>query len=224
MTTDALFGDRSFAAFLFDMDGTLLTSIEAAERVWSVWATRHGLDVAAFLPTLHGKRAVDTVRQLGLPGVDAEVEAERISQAEIEDVEGVREIGGAASFLASLPADRWALVTSAPRDLALARLGAAGLTPPPVFVTADDVTIGKPAPDGYLMAAKRLGVDPAECLVFEDAPAGIEAGERAGASVLVIQATHTAPLDSSHPAIDHYEGVRASSTSDGRLTLSRIAI
>lgn len=221
MTTDALFGGRSFAAFLFDMDGTLLTSIEAAERVWSNWAGRHGLDVAAFLPTLHGKRAIDTVRQLALPGVDADAEAEWILQAEIDDVDGVREIGGAAAFLGALPADRWALVTSAPRLLALRRLEAAGLTPPAVFVTADDVAIGKPAPDCYLLAASRLGVVASDCLVFEDAPAGIEAGERAGASVLVIQATHTAPLASSHPGVSHYAGLRVSSDADGRLTVSR---
>ena len=221
MTTDALFGGRSFAAFLFDMDGTLLTSIEAAERVWSNWAGRHGLDVAAFLPTLHGKRAIDTVRQLALPGVDADAEADWILQAEIDDVDGVREIGGAAAFLGALPADRWALVTSAPRLLALRRLEAAGLTPPAVFVTADDVAIGKPEPDCYLLAASRLGVVASDCLVFEDAPAGIEAGERAGASVLVIQATHTAPLASSHPGVSHYEGLRVSSDADGRLTVSR---
>jgi len=221
MTTDALFDGRSFAAFLFDMDGTLLTSIEAAERVWSDWARRHGLDVVSFLPTLHGKRAIDTVRQLELPGVDAEVEAEAILQAEIDDVDGVREILGAAPFLASLPADRWALVTSAPRTLAIRRLEAAGLTPPAVFVTADDVTIGKPEPDCYLLAAARLGVAASDCLVFEDAPAGIEAGERAGASVLVIQATHTAPAATLHPAVDDYLALEVLTEPDGTLSLRR---
>lgn len=221
MTTDALFGGRSFAAFLFDMDGTLLTSIEAAERVWSDWARRQGLDVAAFLPTLHGKRAIDTVRQLGLPGIDVEAEAEWILQAEIDDVDGVREIGGAAGFLATLPPDRWAVVTSAPRLLALRRLEAAGLAPPAVFVTADDVSIGKPEPDCYLLAASRLGVAASDCLVFEDAPAGIEAGERAGASVLVIQATHTAPSGSAHPGVGSYVGLEVLADADGRLSLRR---
>lgn len=221
MTTDVEFGGRAFAAFLFDMDGTLLTSIEAAERVWSRWAAGHGLDVAAFLPTLHGKRAVDTIRQLGLPGVDADAEADKVTEAEIADVEGVREIGAAGAFLASLPPDRWAIVTSAPRALALARLEAAGLTPPAVFVTADDVAIGKPAPDCYLLAAKRLGVSASDCLIFEDAPAGILAAERAGAAVLVIRATHTAPLAGPHPGVDDYAGLGADVAADGGLILRR---
>ena len=224
MTTDMLLGGRSFAAFLFDMDGTLLTSIEAAERVWSQWASGHGLDVAAFLPTLHGKRAIDTVRQLALPGVDADAEAEAITLAEIADVDGVREIAAAGAFLANLPADRWAIVTSAPRVLALARLKAAGLTPPAVFVTADDVAIGKPQPDCYLLAAKQLGVAASDCLIFEDAPAGIEAAERAGASVVVIQATHTAPLSTGHAAVDNYEGLQAIVGTDGSLTLQRVGV
>lgn len=222
MTTEMLLGGRSFAAFLFDMDGTLLTSIEAAERVWSQWASGHGLDVAAFLPTLHGKRAIDTVRQLALPGVDAEAEADAITLAEIADVGGVREIAAAGAFLANLPADRWAIVTSAPRALALARLEAAGLTPPAVFVTADDVAIGKPQPDCYLLAAKKLGVAASDCLIFEDAPAGIEAAERAGASVVVIQATHTAPVATEHAAVDNFEGLQAIAGADGSLTLQRV--
>jgi sugar-phosphatase len=219
MTTDIEFGGRAFAAFLFDMDGTLLTSIEAAERVWSRWAAGHGLDVEAFLPTLHGKRAVDTIRQLELPGVDAEVEAAKVTVAEIADVDGVREIGAAAAFLASLPADRWAIVTSAPRALAVARLNAAGIAPPAVFVTADDVAIGKPEPDCYLLAAKKLGVAASDCLIFEDAPAGILAAERAGARVMVIRATHTAPLAGPHPGIDDYAGLDTVTAADGGLRL-----
>jgi sugar-phosphatase len=219
MTTDMLFGGRSFAAFLFDMDGTLLTSIEAAERVWSRWAAGHGLDVEAFLPTLHGKRAVDTIRQLELPGVDADAEAAKVTAAEIEDVDGVWEIGGAAAFLASLPADRWAIVTSAPRALAVARLKAAGLSAPAVFVTADDVAIGKPQPDCYLLAAKELGVAASDCLIFEDAPAGILAAERAGADVMVIQATHTAPLAGPHPGIDSYAAISVVVSGDGGLAV-----
>lgn len=223
MMTDVLFGGRSFAAFLFDMDGTLLTSIEAAERVWSRWAAGHGLDVAAFLPTLHGKRAVDTIRLLGLPGVDPDAEADKVTVAEIADVEGVREIGAAGDFLASLPPDRWAIVTSAPRELALARLKAAGLSAPAVFVTGDDVAIGKPEPDCYLLAAKQLGVAASDCLIFEDAPAGILAAERAGADVLVIRATHTAPLAGPHPGVDEYAGLVAVTAKDGGLTLRRVA-
>ena len=107
--------DHTFAAFLFDMDGTLTNSIAAAERVWTQWAQSKGLNVEELLSTIHGVRCVDTLRRLNLPGVDPEREAELLAQAETDDVEGVVSIEGAARFLAALPADRWAVVTSAPR-------------------------------------------------------------------------------------------------------------
>lgn len=202
-----MLNNRRFSAFLFDMDGTLLNSIVAAERVWTHWAERHGLDVASFLPTIHGVRCIDTVRNLNLPDVDPEREAEAIAQAEIDDVEGVIQVADAARLLASLPPERWAIVTSAPRALAEARLKAAGLEMPANIITAEDVSHGKPAPDCFLLAAKRLGVDPKHCLVFEDAPAGIAAAEAAGASVMVITTTHEHEIDTQHATLASYEGV-----------------
>src|SRR3954467_179579 len=139
MTSHRFPDGRSFAALLFDMDGTLLSSIEAAERVWTRWAARHGLDARTFLPSIHGKRAVDTIRDLGIPGVNAAVEAELLTRMEIEDTEGVHAIAGARTFVESLPASRWAIVTSAPRALAIRRLEAAGVQVPAVLVTAEDV-------------------------------------------------------------------------------------
>ncbi len=206
---------KRFSAFLFDMDGTLLNSIIAAERVWTIWAQRHDLDVAAFLPTIHGVRSVDTIRRLNLPGLDPVLEAEGISQAEIEDVEGVVSIEGAARLLASLPSERWAIVTSAPRALAEARLKAAGLELPVNLITAEDVSQGKPAPDCFLLAAKRLGVDIKDCLVFEDAPAGIAAAEAAGASVMVITATHEHATTTAHATLVNYEEVKAVVSAQG---------
>ncbi|CAN5139246.1 HAD-IA family hydrolase [soil metagenome] len=219
MVDKPLFGAQSFAAFLFDMDGTLISSIEAAERVWTQWARRHCLDVATFLPTIHGVRAVDTVRRQALPGVDAEMEAETIALAEMEDVGGVRPISGAPSFLSLLPADRWAIVTSAPRALALRRMEAAGVAPPPVLVTAEDVVNGKPHPDGFLLAANMLGFAAKDCLVFEDAPAGIAAAEGAGASVLVIRETHVHPLATGHISVDDYTGLTVATDPSGALHL-----
>jgi len=206
---------KRFSAFLFDMDGTLLNSIIAAERVWTIWAQRHDLDVAAFLPTIHGVRSVDTIRRLNLPGLDPVLEAEGISRAEIEDVEGVVSIEGAARLLASLPAERWAIVTSAPRALAEARLKAASLELPVNLITAEDVSQGKPAPDCFLLAAKRLGVDIRDCLVFEDAPAGIAAAEAAGASVMVITATHEHAITTAHATLVNYEEVKAVVSAQG---------
>jgi sugar-phosphatase len=216
-------GDRAFAALLFDMDGTILSSIKAAERVWAVWATRHGLDVASFLPTIHGVKSVETIRRLNLPGVDPEAEAAAITQAEILDLDGIEPIAGAAAFLNSLPADRWAVVTSAPLALALRRMESARLPLPKIFVTAEDVQRGKPAPDCFLLAAGRLGQRPQDCLVFEDAAPGIAAAEAAEASVLVVTAAHTQRLESAHPAIVDYTALIVRAKDDGRLSLAKAA-
>jgi sugar-phosphatase len=201
------------------MDGTLLNSIAAAERVWSTWAERHRLDVAAFLTTIHGARAIDTITRQALPGVDPQVEAQWITEAEINDVDGVVAISGAVEFLNNVPGDQWALVTSAPKALALRRLQAAGITPPAVLVTAEDVAIGKPNPACYVLGAQRLGVPVQDCLVFEDATVGIRAGEAAGADVLVVTSTHLKPMLTEHPSIEGYEQVQVQRGTDGLLYL-----
>ncbi|SFO91058.1 sugar-phosphatase [Pseudomonas sp. NFACC24-1] len=212
----------AYRAFLFDMDGTLLTSIAAAERIWTRWALRHGVDVATFLPTIHGMRAVDTIARQHLPGVDAQAEAERITREEIEDVEGVEPVKGAAAFLHSLPPERWAIVTSAPMALALRRMEAAGIPSPAVMVTAEDVSDGKPNPACYRLAAERLQVTPRECLVFEDAEAGIRAGEAAGADVMVVTATHTHPVVTLHPQIKDYRSLGVEVGAGGLMRLTPI--
>ena len=214
-----MFTERTFAAFLFDMDGTLVDSIAATNRIWTRWAERHGIDPDAVLRTMHGVRAVETIRR-HLPQGDAERAAAVLTQAELEDMEGVLELAGAAAFLRALPPRRWAVVTSAPRALALARLHRAGIPAPPVLVTAEDVTRGKPAPDCFLLAARQLGVDPGDCLVWEDAPSGIAAAEAAGATVVVVTATHVHPLATSHPRVASYEGLAAGLDAARRLTVA----
>ena len=220
--TTMLFEGRSFAAALFDMDGTLLSSIAAAERVWTRWAAKFGIDAATFLPQIHGRRAVDSVKRLNIPGIDAEAEAAKITRAEIEDVDGVHPIPGIKEFLSALPSERWAVVTSAPRALAVRRLQAIGLSPPPVFISAEDIPHGKPAPDCYQLAARRLGVAADDCLVFEDAAAGIRAGEAAGAAVVVITSTHQHLMPTLHPTSTDYTGLRWVTESDGRLKLEQV--
>jgi sugar-phosphatase len=148
--------------------------------------------------------AIETITALQLPGVDAKAEVHALLLAEIEDVEGIEAIEGAKAFLASLPPDRWAIVTSSPRELAFRRLEAAGLPPPPVLVTGEDVEHGKAASDCFLLGAKRLGQKIEDCLVFEDAPAGIQAAEAAGAALIVVTTMHKHPLDTRHPTIKGY--------------------
>ena len=212
---------RDYAAFLFDMDGTILTSIIAAERVWADWARSHGLDVDVFLPTIHGKRSVDTVRGLGLPDIDPEEEARRITLAEIDDVDGIEAIAGVAAFLATLPPERWAIVTSAPRALAQARIAAAGLPLPPVLVAAEDVKHGKSAPDPFLLGAEKLGMRPEECLVFEDTLAGLQSAAAAGMDSVMVTATHKHPVETDVTGVPDYDDLRAIRTAEGLLRLQR---
>lgn len=210
---------KPYDAFLFDMDGTLLNSISVVERVWSEWAVRHGLVPEVFLKTIHGIRAVDVIRQLALPGVDPQREAQQLLIEEMEDVGGIVEIPGAIALLNSIPAERWAIVTSAPIDLARRRMAAAGIPTPVVMVSGEEVSSGKPSPECYLLGARRLGVDPSRCLVFEDAVAGILAGEAAGADVTVITATHATPFETPHLSIPDYLGLRVEVAGQGRIAL-----
>jgi sugar-phosphatase len=214
--------ERRYSALLFDMDGTILNSIASAERIWGRWAKSHGLDVETFVPTVHGARAFDTIARLDLPGVDPQTEALLITQEEIADVDGIIEVPGASIFLRSLPNQRWAIVTSAPKALAIRRIEAAGIPMPTILVTSEDVSDGKPNPACYLLAAQRLGVEATECLVFEDAVAGILAGETAGADVIVVTATHTRKMTTRHAVIGDYKTLRANVDEHGFVALEEL--
>ncbi len=219
LSSSAIF-PNDFAALLFDMDGTLLNSMAVVERVWGAWAIRNGIDPAWLMKTVHGVRAADVIRKLGLP-VDPEREARELAAAEIADIEGIVEIPGAIAFLGSLPLERWAIVTSAPLELATRRLAAAGIPVPRLIVTGEDVTVGKPDPQGYRLAAGRLGVRAEDCLVFEDAPAGILAGRAAGAEIVVITGAHAVAGETPHVSFAHYGDVEARIGGSGWLSLHR---
>ena len=182
---------RVVRAVLFDLDGVLVESREATERVWLAWASANGIGEEELRSAMHGVRSLEVVRALR-PDSDFEAEAAEVERLQAEDVAGLRAIRGAVDALHALKEDRVAVVTSATRALAAARLGAVGMAPPAVMVNAEDVSRGKPDPEGYLAAASRLGVDPAEALVVEDAPPGVEAGRAAGAAVVGVSSTHAA--------------------------------
>ena len=178
----------SARALLLDMDGTLVDSGAAVERVWRAWAAEQGLDGDRVLEVVHGRQGFASMAIL-LPDRPMEInhaENARMLAQETADTEGVVPIGGAPAFLASLAGLPHALVTSADDALARARMGAAGLAVPAVAVTAEHVTRSKPDPEGFLLGAKLLGVDPADCVVLEDSEAGTRAGLAAGMQVIGI--------------------------------------
>ena len=175
-------------ALLFDMDGVLADSTPAVARVWAGWAREHGFDPDVVVKMAHGRPSISTIREL-LPHADHAAEDREVERREISDVEGVIALPGAMELLQALPLNRWAIVTSCTRELAGVRIDAAGLPKPKHLVTATDVRRGKPDPEPYLKGAQILGVPAAECVVIEDAPAGIRAGKAAGARVVALRTT-----------------------------------
>ena len=188
LTPGLAFADRTFDALLFDMDGTLISSIAAVDRSWSQWADEHGFDGATF-KIAHGTPARTLVERLVAPE-DVDAALDRINAIELADTSGVELLDGAQALLAALPAGRKAIVTSCTRALAQVRIAAAGITPPDVVITADDVSRGKPDPEPFALAAERLGFAPQRCLVVEDAPAGLASGRAAGCATLAVDGTH----------------------------------
>jgi sugar-phosphatase len=178
-------------AIIFDVDGVLIDSDLVSERHWRAWAQQHGVDYDAIARIHHGRPTADTIHQVA-PHLNAAQQAHRKETAEADDTDGLTAYAGVKELLARLPRDRWAVATSGTRRTVSLRFPYLGLPEPLVLVTADDVQRGKPAPDPYLLAAERLGVAPADCLVIEDAPAGVEAAKAAGAKVVAVTTTHQA--------------------------------
>ena len=193
---------------LFDLDGVLVDSIQAVERVWLAWARENDLDPALVIEHAHGRRTIETVR-LVAPHLDAEREDAKVEAMEIVDGEGVKAIAGAALLLASLPPDRYLIVTSASEALARARMGFAALAMPSKFVTADQVSHGKPHPEPYLKGAKRLGFSAQDCIVFEDTAAGIQSAKAAGTKVVGLTTTYPASaLDGANVILKDLSGIK----------------
>ncbi len=174
---------------LFDMDGVLVSSIESVNRCWRRWAAHYGVPNAESYEVPHGVRAIDIMRQL-VPGIDAVAGLRLIEDMEIDDVADLKVLPGARELLASLPADRWAIVTSATRRLLIGRLQAAELPIPELIISGDMVERGKPDPEPYRRGAELIHAQAADCLVVEDAPSGVRAGVAAGCTVLGVEGTH----------------------------------
>jgi mannitol-1-/sugar-/sorbitol-6-phosphatase len=193
-------------AVLFDMDGTLVDSTSVVERAWGWWAARHRIPLEAVLSFSHGRPAIATLEHF-LDERDHAEELAELAHYEEEQVEGILAVPGAAQVLHGVANHPWAIVTSAWRKLAEARVIAAGLPLPKVIVPVDEIRNGKPHPEGFLLAAERLGVKPAECLIFEDTRPGIEAGLKAGMQVVGLLTTVPACQLEHRPLIRDFRDV-----------------
>ncbi|HTM90246.1 MAG TPA: HAD family hydrolase [Terriglobales bacterium] len=214
MTSQRVF---SCAAILFDLDGVLVDSTASVGRFWALWAAEHNVSPEEAVRVAHGRRTLETIRLLA-PHLDAEAETVRLERREADDTDGVGRVHGALELLSTLPAQRWAVVTSGTRYLATRRLATNGLPAPAVFVTADEVTLGKPHPEPYLKGAELLGLSPLDCLVFEDAPAGIEAARAARMTAIGVATTYpAAELTLAHAVVRDLSQVRTRLDGDGRL-------
>jgi sugar-phosphatase len=204
MTPPAL--DLTARAVLLDMDGTWVDSARVVEQVWTEFALARGVDPADVLQFAHGRLTADTVAHFLPAGSDPHPVAASLDAEELERLEGIVEVPGAGRFLAALAGFPVAVVTSASVALATGRMQAAGITPPEVTVTADDVAVGKPSPEGYLRAAELLGVPIGDCVVLEDADAGVRAGLAAGAAVVVV-GPHASEATAGLPRIRDFTGL-----------------
>ncbi len=201
------------------MDGVLIRSTDADARTWLRWARLRGMEDSFSIQATHGRRSVDTLRELR-PDLDAAQEALLLEELDAQELDGVTQLPGVAALLAAIPEDRRAVVTSASTRLMQNRLRAAGLAVPKHAVTADLVVHGKPHPEPYLRGAATLGLAPEECLVIEDAPAGIAAGLAAGCRVLGVLSSHTAEeLHGAERLVDALTHIRISEQTDGWMTL-----
>jgi len=209
----------SCSAILFDLDGVLVDSTRAVDHEWRRWARRKGVDGDAIMAIAHGVRTIEVIRRVA-PHLDAVAEAWEIENEEAGDQEGVNVMPGAATLVRSIPEGRWGVVTSGTQLLASARLRFCGLPVPKVLVTADDVANGKPDPEPYLKGAEQLGVKPGDCLVIEDAPAGIQSARGGGFNVVAISSTY--PADALHTAdgvIANLSQIRINSNGGGKFAV-----
>lgn len=206
-------------AVVFDMDGTLVDSTGLISRIWRQWSVRHGIDTDTLLLASRGRKAIETVRQFAPPSIDPATEAELLSRLAAEETEGLQPMTGAAALLHAIPKERWAIVTSAERELATNWLMHVGLPLPSILIAAEDVVTGKPDPEGYLLAAKRLNCAPANLVVFEDAQSGLAAAAAAGATLVAVGHAMHSDEATRYKHVSDFSRVKVDECSSGTLVL-----
>jgi len=210
------------SAILFDLDGVLVDSTGSVDRQWRIWAREREIDEHKVMAIAHGVRAVEVVRAVA-PHLDAEAEVGKLERREAADRDGVAVMPGAIELIQAIPDGRWGVVTSGRRHLATGRLQLAGIPIAKVMIAADDVANGKPHPEPYLKGAAALAVAPSECLVIEDAPAGIRAAQAGGMKVIALTSTYPASaLSEADVVISSLDQIRVS-TDEGRGLVIRVA-
>ncbi|PYX82521.1 MAG: hypothetical protein DMG70_14490 [Acidobacteria bacterium] len=214
------FGHFPCSAVLFDLDGVLVDSTRSVERQWRRWAEEVKIPLHKVLEIAHGRRTIEVVELLA-PHLDAEAEVRKIEEKEAADSDGVKVMPGAAALLAAIPSGRWCVVTSGTKHLAASRLQGARLPVPKILIAADDVKEGKPHPEPYLKGAQGLGANPAECLVIEDAPQGIQSARAAGMKVIGLASTYSASqLAEADAVVKQLEQLAVRNGRSGKLEVS----
>lgn len=214
-----------FGGALFDLDGTLVNSLDFVERSWEAWSTQKRLDVQAVRDYLHGKTAMNTLRHFLAGASEATLDAEfrRLEDYEVDNVAGITPVAGAVAFLTRLESlgVPWGIVTSGSYRVASARIKQAGLPTPPMLVTSEDIQVGKPHPEPFLIGAARLRLQPVECLAFEDSVAGLTAAREAGCRVIeVLTPQSVAHSIAVRCTLNHYQNLVVSHHGDGHFFLS----
>ena len=214
-----------FRGALFDLDGTLVNSLDFVERSWEAWSTQKGLNVQEVRAYLHGKTAMNTLRHFLAGANEATLDAEfrRLEAYEVDNVAGITPVAGAAALLTRLESlgVPWGIVTSGSYRVASARIKQAGFPPPPVLVTSEDIQVGKPHPEPFLIGAARLRIPAVECLAFEDSVAGLTAAREAGCHVIeILTPQSVAHSIATRCVLNHYQNLVVSHHGEGHFVLS----
>ncbi|KAF9902126.1 hypothetical protein BX616_002028 [Lobosporangium transversale] len=215
---------------LFDMDGTLIDTTVIVERHWKIWCEGHGVEFEQLIATSHGRPSFEIMKQWAPAHLQKEYQTpeycRKLEENVANDKDGMLIVPGVTELLKSLPRNVWAVVTSAGLDMAKLRFLQTGLETPPVLISANHVTRGKPHPEGYMAAASQLGLDPKDCVVFEDAPAGVRAGVASGAKAVIGLNTGTMPLEhlieaGANPIVKSFEELDIKVGEDGWIEINR---